>query len=247
MSFLPVLPFLALDMAIEAIKRYLDQNVQNYQEGRILFDRYSMDSVLKLLFRSGSSSYHHRRLLQALRDLSTSEISTEPTLDPLPKKTAIPQLSEFDRPAKHFDAIDYHSLPEAIQEVVRKKNMHYKRAQQLFIEIGFTTDKENRLEMALVMLEDHEQVNVCWSVIDEYKETGKILSERSKSLEEEIALVPEVSIGQSIANLRSNISKDRKKLESLPEGHKKAKVLLRYQTNKIKLDLLIKRLEVTDV
>ena len=234
-------------MAIEAIKRYLDQSVQNYQEGRILFDRYSMDSVLKLLFRSGSSSYHHRRLLQALRDLSTSEISTEPILDPLTKKTTIPQLSEFDRPTKHFDAIDYHSLPEAIQEVVRKKNMHYKRAQQLFVEIGFTTDKEKRLEMALVMLEDHEQVNVCWSVIDEYKETGKILSERSKSLEEEIAMVPEVSIGQSIANLRSNISKDRKKLENLPEGHKKAKVLLRYQTNKIKLDLLIRRLEVTDV
>lgn len=234
-------------MAIEAIKRYLDQNVHNYHEGRILFERYSMDSVLKLLFKSGSSSYHHRRLLQALRELSTSEISKEPTLDPLPKKTTIPQLSEFDRPTKHFDAIDYHSLPEAIQEVVRKKNMHFKRAQQLFIEIAFTTDKEKRLEMALVMLEDHEQVNACWSVIDEYKETGKILVERTKSIEEEVSLVPDVSIGQSISNLRSNITKDRKKLHNLPEGHKKAKVLLRYQTNKIKLDLLIKRLEVTDV
>lgn len=247
MSFLPVLPFLVLDMATEAIKKYLAQEVHNYQEGRILFERYSMDSVLKLLFKSGSSSYHHRRLLQALRELSTCEICTKPTLDSLPNKTTIPQLSEFDRPTKHFDTIDYHSLPEAIQEVVRKKNMHYKRAQQLFVEIGFTTDKDKRLEMAMVLLEDHEQVNACWSVIDEYKETGKILAERSKSLEEEVALVPEVSIGQSIANLRSNISKDRKKLGNLPEGHKKAKVLLRYQTNKIKLDLLIKRLEVTDV
>lgn len=171
----------------------------------------------------------------------------EPTLDPLPEKPTIPELSEFDKPTKHFDAIDYHSLPEAIQEVVRKKNMHYKRAQQLFIEIAFTTDKDKRLEMALVMLEDHEQVNACWSVIDEYKETGKILVERTKSIAEEVALIPDFSIGQSISNLRSNISKDQKKLNNIPEGHKKAKVLLRYQTNKIKLDLLIKRLEVADV
>lgn len=231
-------------MAIAAIQRYLDQPVHNYGEGRLLFDRYSNDSVLKLVFNTGSSSYHHRRLLDALRILvnESEPIVQAPSTDSKAKpKPVVPSLSDFDVPSKVAMKDDFFNLPDQMQAVVRKKNMHYKRAQQLFIEIPYIDDQDKRLEMALTILDDYDDVQACWSAIDEYRETGKVLEEKTVSIEEEVNAVPDALIGKSISNLCSNISKDKKKLLDLPEGHKKAKVLLRYQTNQIKLDLFRKR------
>lgn len=236
-------------MAIKAIIKYLDQKVHNYDEGRLLFERYSDNKVLSVLFRTGSSTYHHRRLLGALTDLSILE---EPSgcpvrlIDKAALKSVIPPLSDFDVPGKVRKVDQYMSFPEQIQQVVRTKNLYYKRAQQLFIEIGFTEDRDKRLEMALTLLDDHEQVNACWATIDEYKETGTILIEKAKTIQDEIDVIGDVQLGQSLNNIRANISKDKKKLKSLPDGHKRAKVLLRYQANLLKLDLIQKRIGGAD-
>jgi len=232
-------------MAIPAIVRYLNQPVHNYHEGRILFERYSDDNVLKVLFRSGEGTYHHRRLLAALDELAEKDIDTAKQMVTV-EKPVVPGLETFDHAVKTLPTDDYHSFPERIKEVVRKKNMHYRRALQLYIEIGLTDDRERRLEMALTLLQDHEEVNACWAVIDEYKATGKILVERVVTIQEEVAAIPLARLGQELANIQSNISKSKKRLDSLPDGEKKAKVLLRYETYLIKRDLIRKRLEVSD-
>lgn len=236
-------------MAIKAIQKYLAQPVHNYLEGRLLFERYSSDKALSLLFRTGSSDYHHNRLLSALEELSHLEEHPpvfQKGIQKVPKKV-IPRLEDFDVPTRKVKEDDYKDFPAQIQEVVRTKNMHYKRAQQLFIEIGFTEDQERRLEMALVLLNDHQQVQECWAVIDEYREKGQILVERKVTLEEEVNSIAEVDLYRALNNLRANISKDKKKLDTLPDGHKKAKVLLRYQSNLLKQDLLLKKIGGTDV
>ncbi|MGA6117152.1 hypothetical protein [Sphingobacterium anhuiense] len=229
-------------MAISIIQRYLSAPHKNYEEGRVLFERYSDNKVLIALFRSGNSSYHCSRLYVELAKLKEQD----PVLVPEKlkvEKPIIPTLESFDRPSKAIIKDDFHSLPDRIKDVYRRKNMHYSRHLQLFIEIGMTDDKDARLEMALTMLSDKEEVNACWAVIDAYKETGQILLEETKTLQEE---VNELSLDQLIAlikNIPPNISKDKGKLKTMPDGHRKAKVLLRYERNKIKLDLVKVRLE----
>lgn len=229
-------------MAISIIQRYLSAAHKNYDEGRVLFERYSDNKVLIALFRSGKSSYHCNRLFVELAKLKEKD----PVLVPQTlqvEKPVIPTLESFDQPSKAILKDDFHSLPDRIKDVYRKKNMHYSRHLQLFIEIGLTDDRDKRLEMALTMLSDKDEVNACWAVIDEYKETGRILVEETETIEEE---VNELSLDQLIAlikNIPPNLSKDKAKLKTMPEGHKKAKVVLRYERNKIKLDLVKARLE----
>lgn len=230
-------------MAISVIQRYLDNSHRSYEEGRVLFEKFTSSKVLVSFFRSGSTSLHFNKLLDELRKLSENDLPIVPKETVKPAQPVIAPLESFDIPAKAALNDAYNSFPERIKEIVRKKNMHYRRSQQLFIEIGFTEDQSKRLEMALTMLSDHDQVNACWAVIDEYKESGKILVEKTKSIEEEINQLSLEKLVSSLKNIPPNISKDKKKLEVLPDGHKKAKVLARYQINQIKLDLIKKRLE----
>jgi len=137
-------------------------------------------------------------------------------------------------------------LPEAVQDLHRKKNMHHRRAMQLFIEIGFTEDQDRRLEMVLAMLDDHQAVNHYWSLIDEYRETGKYIAEHIATIEEKVAGTDPKLIGKSMANLQSNISKDKKKLLSLPDGHKRAKVQKRLELRLKELEQFKKLLEDGD-
>ncbi|MGJ1366289.1 hypothetical protein [Sphingobacterium spiritivorum] len=233
-----------------AIKKFLNQSVHNYNEARVLFERYSTNAVLKLLFRSGSSSYHHRRLLSELSELSeipepcVNQSLQNPEIPIIPEKPVIPELSDFDIPVKNNQKDNWDSAPDQIKDVIRRKNMHHRRSQHLFIEIGLTEDKDKRLEMTLTLLNDHEQVNACWAVIDAYRETGKILVEKTVTLEEQVDSMSPKELIAASKNIPPNLSKDKAKLQHLEEGHKKAKVLLRYQTNQIKLDLVKKRLEV---
>lgn len=231
-----------MNMANAVIQKYLNQSVHNYDEGRVLFEKFCEDEVLKLLFRTGSSSYHHRRLFAELEKLATVAPPVITKQENQVARPTIPSLEEFTVPNKPYKEDEYQSFPAQIQEVVRRKNMHYKRAQHLFVEIGFTEDKEKRLEMALVLLNDHEQVNACWATIDEYRETGAILVEKTKTIEDEISEISEVNLNKTLNNVRANISKDKKKLDSLPDGHRKAKVLLRYQANLVKQKLLIDKI-----
>ncbi|CDS92710.1 hypothetical protein BN1088_1431050 [Sphingobacterium sp. PM2-P1-29] len=229
-------------MAISIIQRYLSASHKNYDEGRVLFERYSDNKVLIALFRSGNSSYHCNRLYVELAKLKEED----PVLVPEKlkvEKPVIPTLESFDRPSKAIIKDDFHTLPDQIKDVYRKKNMHYSRYLQLFIEIGMTDDKDARLEMALTMLSDKEEVNACWAVIDAYKETGQILLEETKTIQEEVNELPLDQLIALIKNIPPNISKDKGKLKMMPDGHRKAKVLLRYERNKIKLDLVKTRLE----
>ncbi len=117
---------------------------------------------------------------------------------------------------------------------------------QLFIEIGFTEDQDRRLEMVLAMLDDHQAVNHYWSLIDEYRETGKYIAEHIATIEEKVAGTDPKLIGKSMANLQSNISKDKKKLLSLPDGHKRAKVQKRLELRLKELEQFKKLLEDGD-
>ncbi len=232
-------------MAISVIQRYLENSHRSYEEGRVLFEKFASSKVLISFFRSGSSPLHFNRLLEELKKLSQEDRPSEvEVVADVVEKSIIAPLESFDIPAKAALNDDYFLFPEKIKEVVRRKNMHYRRSQQLFIEIGFTDDPDNRLAMAETLLNDHDQVNACWAVIDEYKLSGKILVEKAKSIQEEINELPLDKLLAHLKNIPPNISKDKKKLETFPDGHQKAKVLSRFQLNQIKLDLVKKRLEV---
>jgi hypothetical protein len=232
-------------MAISVIQRYLENSHRSYEEGRVLFEKFASSKVLISFFRSGSSPLHFNRLLEELKKIDQEDRSSNVKIvAAAPEKSVIAPLESFDIPAKAALNDDYFLFPEKIKEVVRRKNMHYRRSQQLFIEIGFTDDPDKRLEMAETLLNDHEQVNACWAVIDEYKESGKILVEQAKSIKEEINELQLDKLLSHLKNIPPNLSKDRKKLEALSDGAQKAKVLSRYQLNQIKLDLVKKRLEV---
>ncbi|WP_377609534.1 hypothetical protein [Olivibacter jilunii] len=124
--------------------------------------------------------------------------------------------------------------------MIAKKNQHYRRALQLFIEIPYLETAEERAQHAITLLRDHRAVQDYWRLIDEFKETGKEITSAEQTLEEEVNDLTLIELAKESKNLPPNISKTKAKLKDLPDGKKRSKAL-------VKLQLFEKRLELVKI
>lgn len=192
--------------------------------------------VVLAVIKGGNSPYHSTRLFEALKLLNSKceELAVKP------KQSPIPELSQFAGPAAAAKKTkpDFHSLPEAMKDVTTLKNQHKRRADQLFIEISFTESQELRREMATTMLDDYEKVQECWALLDNYRETGIVLNNKKATIEQEVDGMTTMERFNNFKNIRTYLTKDKKKAANMEPGRQLTKVLARIQENQLKLKLI---------
>jgi hypothetical protein len=200
-------------MAIAPILQWLSDSNRTYHHGKLLYERYGNDVVTKTIIGTGhqGSSYHFNILENALKELSskTSEVTA----------VIIPPLSDFVKPDAKPGISDkeYQSLPENVKQIRAEARSCYQRAQFLFARIALNDSPEQRLNMALQLLDDYDDNRRLMAEVQHFLDKGIVVPK--PALIEKLKPVDQLSVKELTAerqNLRTYITKDKKKINAVP-------------------------------
>lgn len=225
-------------MAIAPILRWLSDPNRTYHHGKLLYEQYGNNIVSKTIINTGhqGSNYHFNFLENCLKELA----------DQTPDKLAviIPDLESFTTPAKPgISDQQYQTLPVELRDIRKDAKNQFNRAKWLFTRIPMIDSKEQRLEMAIQLLDDFDdnrrQMGHVQGFLDKGTYTPELIILKKQKP------VVELTIKELIAeskNIPTYISKDRAKLESSDDVDFKTKVTARISARQERLELIQRRL-----
>lgn len=227
-------------MANASITAWLNHKEKDYQTGVILYAQIGSSKLLKAFFNKGKSAYHLSRLIETLGKLNTELAETIQ-----PVVMIIPAVSEMPFSPRIYSLTDaeWDAAPGVIKDLYTENSKLKSHAELLHHQIRVSGTSHDRLSMALELLDDRDKRNDNWTIIKDFQETGKVkdrvIQEAGKSIEQ--LTMPELNA--ILKNFPTYLSKDKARLEGLPDGVKKNKVLLRIQEREAILQLAKARLE----
>lgn len=221
-------------MAIAALNTWLNDPNRSYNQGKYLYEQYGTNKTLLALLNSGSTSFHLKKLTDALILLnSNSKIEpkplkiSQPTSEPV--KTSRPEIS-------------YSSAPDQIQQIIEKKRLNYARARKLFEMFRVMESPDQRCDAALEILDLMDKVNEAWGIIDEWNDTGHIREQQEKEVEASIEQMNLQQLLREKGNLAPNISKDRRRLKLAVTDKDKIKYAQRLTAREARYKLIVERI-----
>ena len=232
-------------MPIPSITAWLNSPDKPYHHGRALYEQYGSDRVLLALVKSGTGPYHFQKLRAGLELLNkNSNLVPKPIIIGALATEApnpIPHVRENIRNSKFLNP-DLTNAPDEITKIRDEKNKRYAQARRLFETIRVMDSREHRLQAGLELLDHMDFVNDSWSVIDEWKESGKVREIKQAETEKEAAALALPELLKEAQNLPTYITKDRKKLAAAKTDKEKMKISLRLEFRIKRLDLIKTRI-----
>ena len=255
---------------IDEILRWID-NGFNYEEGLTLLQKYCKNK--NLIFQM-SSRYKERYLLKMkyelfkIAGLPEDETAAKAKAKEYVISNPAPAAAEQTAPSKDFNQLpeaaikafrsehkigyeEYQSFPEAIKTMIVQKGKLYSERDRLhrkLKELSRDTSLAAKNERAKTIQRINlltDQIDDLFNIIKSFRETGEILQETKE--EEKTDKKPnKVRLVQMRNNIRSWLSKNKKKIEALPDGPKKtekSKVLARKLKEKQELEEKIRKEE----
>ena len=227
-------------MAIAKISNWLNDLRRDYNLGVLLYEHYGKSVLLKTFFKNGNSQYHQDRLYASLEELNGILEDVTNT-----SSFKFPKLEEIAVPIKRYGVTDevWNKLPDQIKDLYTLNSKLHRHSQMLFDQARIAKTDEERIDYGMQILSERKKLNSNWEAIKDYFAQGKI---KEKIKEEILPSVDDLSMVDLVSkskNIPTYLSKDRSKLNSMQDGPKKNKVLLRIQDNEIFLAAIKKRLE----
>ena len=220
-------------MAIASITAWLADPNRKYEHGRLLYEQYGTDKVLRVLLCSGSTSFHFSKLQLALEGLNKlANLEPQPVI-----------IGEI-QPSKNSDPLSgFENAPDKILEIRNTKNRRYAQARRLFEAIRVMDSQNHRLEAALELLDHMDYVSEAWQAIDEWREVGKVREFQEHENEAAVSELTLTELLKEANNLPPNISKDRGRLKSAKSPIKEAEIAERLRKREQRLELIRRRLK----
>jgi hypothetical protein len=223
-------------MAIASITGWLNNPHKTYHQGHALYEQYGDNPVLKVLLKSGSTSYHLAKLKAGLE-----EVNKKSNL--VPKPIVISQFIPEQLVSPGKTAHDYKDAPEKILQIRDLKTNRYAQARKLFEMIRVLDSADLRKQAALEMLDHMDFVNESWAVIDEWKANGVIREIEEKQSTIEIADLCIPDLLKESKNLPSYISKAKTKLAKAKTPTSQVKASARLHMLERRYEIIKQRME----
>lgn len=102
--------------------------------------------------------------------------------------------------------------PEAIEQLEKRWRVLYKECAHLHAQLLHRVTDEERLETALHILNNMDEVEEIWHQVDHWKETGT-MSVISKTDEDDFSHLDAHALYRQMRNLQANIAKTKKKIQ----------------------------------
>jgi hypothetical protein len=223
-------------MAIASITSWLEGSNRNYQHGLLLYEQYGTNPVILALLKSGSGSYHLSKLIIALEALNKQT-------DLVPKPIVFEEYVAEPTTIHGKEQFDYASAPDKIIEIRDNKNKEYALARKKHEAIRVMDDQQHRLQLGLEILDHMDTVETSWSVIDLWTESGEVRKMEESNTEQDISTLSLAMLSKEENNLKSYISKDKKRLKEATTDKNKVKISQRLDLRNKRLALVRERLK----
>jgi hypothetical protein len=192
----------------------------DYKVAVELYLHYSTDKKLETLLKSGENSFTSQKVIQALRLISESSLAT---VYHAKEKRAETGDFRVNSAAKHI-RIDYAALPSSLKLKMDEKSALYRHANTLFSELDFLKDDQSRLNHAIEILDNFDQIDKIFSEVEDYQERGIL----NPSVNMDVSF--DALTGLQLAQLRDNLKKNLYKVR----GNQQKIDKFRQLTQKIK-------------
>ena len=213
---------------------------QDFYTGLTLYLKYGKSSTLKrLLSKKGETNYNSEKLLYELGKLADLDVAisikkqaprvkktvqaipVQPAMDP-PVPAAAPTLppvfSDIELPE-----VDFSKLPDQLKHETMQRVKLYKQTWILQFRLNEQQTDEKRLALAKEIITNMDEVNRLWERIDHYLEHGVIPAQKPEAKPKSLPTDP-VSLVKRQMNLRTYISRGRKRLQVLVNAVKRNKL-----------------------
>lgn len=226
-------------MAIASILQWLSDPNRTYQHGKLLYEQYGTNIVAATIINTGhqGSNYHFTYLENCLKDLVNHT--------PQKIQVIIPDLNEFNIPQKQgISDKEYQKLPEDLREIRKDAKNQYNRAKWLFARIPLTDSIDQRLIMALQLLDDFDNNRRQMGHVQGFLDKGTYTPETI--ILKALKPVQDLSTKELIAeskNIPTYITKDIKRIKDVIIDSDRFKELTgRINARKERLEQVNKRL-----
>jgi hypothetical protein len=145
------------------IQQWINNPKRQYADGVLLYEKFGLNGVYKILFRSEETEYTSEKLFELLLEMVPTKKESQPTNTfPLPK-IATP----LNSPIK--------DIPEVVKNTYDRAIRLHKEAGQLHARLPLFLTNEERLAAALELLNNGDERHRCWEFYDHFMETGELL------------------------------------------------------------------------
>jgi len=227
-------------MAISEAKKWIDSKERDFEEGRLLYERFGKSRFLKNMFSSGEDEYNSIRLLTELKNIvsKTPHAMEHRPASPENKAEAAPENNDLSDEHsykvfsdKKMPDIDVKALPEDLQKLVIEKGSLYREACSLHAKLElFKTDAERKVAAERISI-NFIRIAEIWREMD-YYHLYKIRRPKDGM---DFSKLSTVKLIMRRNTVRTSVSKHKKKGAS-PE-------LARFQEELNSIDFIIKSRE----
>lgn len=199
----------------ETIQNWIADDSRDYEMGVYLFGKVSKNQSLKKHFSRPSTELRMEKLVYELNKLCKSSFATTRVhISPI---VSVVEMSEDPEPKESTPETDLDLVPGEctnVKEITRLKNQAFQMRNALRSKLSLMSTKEERYEAVLKIMQYQVILKDCWHSLDYHKEhgrlpSGKLLGESKKK-----------ALQKRNANLRTYISKYKKKLETAKDPSK---------------------------
>ncbi len=226
-------------MANATVTAWLIQPQKDYQTGVALYGQFGTSGLLKTFFSKGKGAYHLTRLIETLTKLNL-ELSNIPVQFVAPVE-ALP-AKDLSRPRIYsLTDVEWDAAPDEIKDLYTENTRLKSHAELLFHQIRITGTAQDRLAMALQLLDDRDKRSENFKAIKEFQETGKVKEKIVQDAGKTIDQLTMAEIAAVLKNFPTYISKDKARMDAMADGPKKDKVISRLLEREIFLKLAKER------
>lgn len=225
-------------MAIAPVLQWLSDPNRTYHHGKLLYEQYGNNIVHQTIINTGhqASNFHFTYLENSLRAIA-DQGTTKSIVD-------IPDLQAFDKPEiSGISDQEYSKLPEDLRTIRKDAKNNFNRAKFLFARIPLVDSKEERLTMALQLLNDFDRNREKMGHVQGFLDTGSFTP--PVTVIKDLKAVSELTVRELIAeskNLPTYISKDRTRLDVAENDLRKEDLKNRIKARLERLEEIQRRL-----
>lgn len=223
--------------AVKQINQWI-ANGKPYNDGVAIYAQYGFSLVLKNLFAKGPNNYNceklsvelgkildkhqHKPIKAIVKNINrTKSVQKElsKNTDIPSSKNHTPRYSELQVPGYNFN-----ELPEQLKYEWQLRIKYFKEAESHHYRLDSLQTEAERKAAVDVILQNFDKIDELWSRLDYWGKHGIVLPDVDKKESKAQEITDPLEMIKRRNNLRSNITKGRKKLSVLKDTQKIAEL-----------------------
>lgn len=204
-----------------------------YLEGVELYKKYGFSQVLKNILSKGPNTYNVNKLNSELSKIKSRNTKKVKPKVKKPKKQSTMGQNQFEAPMSHsgdtipyvtrysevkLPGINFKDLPDQLKYETQVRISLYREASVLHYKLDQMKSQQEIKQATQKILDNFVKIDQLWDRIDYYIKHKIVLPQVDDRVSDEVSGIDDpVQMFKKLQNIRVNISKAKRKLQTLSD------------------------------